>query len=223
MDLLGDKRVVIGGGVVLALLAGLGLALLIGGDKGPKGPPPASQAGLVVNIGRDDDFKTKTTLRCFVNGQFAGLLTLTDCAQRNGVATTALDVGIDATGALAAAETLGATLAPLPPSAEPAAAAPATVAPVVPVAPAASDPAPRAAVAGCQRYDRGWTKIGDMSLNGCVQALFAGRCERAGAATYGRWGDQTLRLVTGRVELSADDRSFRTLAEQGPNCSVPGF
>ncbi|MDB5447474.1 MAG: hypothetical protein JWQ97_2791, partial [Phenylobacterium sp.] len=66
-----------------------------------------------------------------------------------------------------------------------------------------------------------WRKLpSDTSLNGCVQALFAGRCERSGGATYGRWGDQTLRLVPGRIEISADNRSFRTLTEQGPGCGA---
>jgi hypothetical protein len=60
----------------------------------------------------------------------------------------------------------------------------------------------------------------DVSLNVCVQALFAGRCERPGGATYGRWGQQTLRLVPGRVEISADNHSFRTLADQGAGCAI---
>ena len=54
----------------------------------------------------------------------------------------------------------------------------------------------------------------------CVQTLFAGRCEPAGSATYGRWMQQTLRLVPGRVEVSADNRRFRTLADQGAGCAI---
>jgi hypothetical protein len=65
--------------------------------------------------------------------------------------------------------------------------------------------------------------MSEMTLNACVQALFAGHCERTGGATYGRWGDQTLRLVPGRVEQSPDDRNFRTLVEQGTNCSLPSL
>jgi hypothetical protein len=53
-----------------------------------------------------------------------------------------------------------------------------------------------------------------------VQTLFAGRCERSGGAAYGRWMQQTLRLVSGRVEVSGDNRSFRPLAEQASNCSI---
>ena len=53
-----------------------------------------------------------------------------------------------------------------------------------------------------------------MTLDACVQALFAGRCERPGGADYGRWNGDTLRLVTGRVERSSDNRTFRTLVTQ---------
>jgi hypothetical protein len=76
----------------------------------------------------------------------------------------------------------------------------------------------------CWRYNgRSWRKISEGgSLNTCVQALFAGRCERAGSASFGRWSNQTLRLVAGRVERSYDNRSFRTLVSQPPgDCSIP--
>jgi hypothetical protein len=76
----------------------------------------------------------------------------------------------------------------------------------------------------CWRYgDNHWRKLpGQTTLNGCAQALFAGRCEQPGGALYGRWAQQTLRLVPGRVEISADNRSFHTLAEQGSGCSIAG-
>jgi hypothetical protein len=164
----------------------------------------ASGAG----VGRIDAAKP---LRCFVNGQLVGELTLKDCAQRNGVASDALDVGVDATGNLAAGQPGAQTVTPLPPR-QPAAAPPPAVAQAAP------------AVGECWRYaDSHWRKFpSDTSLNGCVQALFAGRCESAGGASYGRWRQQTLRLVPGRIEISADNHSFRTLAEQGPACSIPG-
>ena len=63
----------------------------------------------------------------------------------------------------------------------------------------------------------------EMALNACVQALFAGRCERPGGATYGRWMTQTLRLVPGKVEVSGDNRSFRTLVDQGGGCAIPAI
>ena len=75
----------------------------------------------------------------------------------------------------------------------------------------------------CWRYAGGeWRRLpGDITLNACAQQLFGGRCEKTGGATYGRWGEETLRLVPGRVEISADNRSFKTLVEQGANCSFP--
>lgn len=74
----------------------------------------------------------------------------------------------------------------------------------------------------CWRYaSGGWSKIGAMDLNSCVQTLYAGQCEQRGGASYGRWGEQTLRLVRDKVEISSDNRRFRTLVEQGPGCAIP--
>lgn len=214
-----DRRTlfVLGGGAV-ALLAGLIIAgaMLAAQRREPSQPPPASSAGLVIDSSGPEDTRMDPAkpLRCFVAGQFVGELTLSDCAKRNGVATDALDVGLDETGALAAANQAGAVLTPLPPAAD---------APTEAETGAGAAPLPvNAPVGGCLRYDQGkWTRLpGDVSLNACVQALFAGRCERPGGATYGRWMQQTLRLVPGRVEVSADNHSFRTLADQGAGCAI---
>lgn len=226
MDFLNDRRVVlslIGG--ALALLAGMGIAvglLARGGDE-PAEDPPASKAGLVVETTEMDDGRLDPArpLRCFVGGQFVGEVTLSECAQRNGVATGALDVGVDETGALAAADAAGTVLTPLPPPVE--TVTPAAAAPGEATAPSATETAAQAAPAGaCWRYtDAEWRRLpGDLTLNACVQTLFAGRCESPGAATYGRWMQQTLRLVPGRVEVSADNRRFRTLADQGAGCAI---
>lgn len=197
-------------GAALALLAGLLLAWgLTRGHKGETTPPPASEAGLVIDSSGDDGkLDPAKPLRCFVAGQFVGELTLAECAKRNGVATGALDVGVDATGALAAADQAGAVLIPLPPPAEEA--ADPTISP------------PTGDVGGCWRYsDSQWRRQPtDVPLAVCVQTLFAGRCERPGGATYGRWGTQTLRLVPGRVEVSPDNQSFRPLAQQTPDCAI---
>ena len=217
-----SSRLVIVGGAV-ALVAGLGIAwILIGNGRGEKpSPPPASQAGLVIEAGEEPGrIDPAKPLRCFVAGQFVGELTLNDCARRNGVATDALDVGVDETGALAAAQGAGAAITPLPPTE----AKPAEETPVLEtLTPEAAPAASMTAVSACWRYSRGrWSRLaGDMDINTCVQQLFAGRCERAGAADYGRWGQQTLRLVTGKVEASNDNQSFRTLATQGANCAIP--
>lgn len=214
---------VLGLGGAVALLAGVGIAVAVMSGGKSAGEPPAARSGLVVEIGRDDDSKLDPArpLRCFVGGVFVGEITLAQCAAKNGVATGALDVGVDETGALAAADEAGTVLTPLPPAPEimPAPSIPAQVTPapnqppVLAVGPAA----------GCWRYQGAeWRRLpGDIGLNACVQTLFAGRCERPGGATYGRWGDQTLRLVPGRVEISNDNRSFQTLAEQPASCAIP--
>jgi hypothetical protein len=221
MELLKDRRVLLGGGAALALIAGLGIALsLMHGAKSPTEDPPASRAGLVVETGRADDTKLDANrpLRCFVGGQFVGETTLAECAKKNGVATGSLDVGVDETGALAAADQAGTVLTPLPPPAE---------APTVP-APAATATAPTPAVSStplavCWRYAGGeWRKLpGEITVNACAQQLSGGKCEKAGGATYGRWGDETLRLVPGKVESSSDNRTFHSIIELGPNCSIP--
>ena len=99
--------------------------------------------------------------------------------------------------------------------------------PLAPSAPTAAT-APAAPNAGapagsCWRYSGNvWSRLpSELSLNSCVQALFAGRCERPGGATYGRWMTQTLRLVPGKVEVSGDNRSFRTLVDQSGGCAIP--
>lgn len=220
MELLKDRRVVLAIGAAVALLLGVAIAFgIMKRDKGPSEPPPASQAGLVVETGRDDDTRLDPArpIRCFVAGQFVGELTLVACAQRNGVATGALDVGVDETGALAAADVAGTLLAPLPPKASAPAPEPS------PVVSAEVQPAPsEASRETCWRYrDAGWAQVGEMDLNACVQTLFNGQCERRGAATYGRWDGQTLRLVRGKVEISDDNRRFRTLVEQSASCAIP--
>jgi hypothetical protein len=208
-------RLAIGGALAALAAGGLIAFALVHGHRGePATPPPASKGGLVIdasgaNVGKINPAKP---LRCFVGGRFVGDLTLPDCAQRNGVATDALDVGVDASGALAAGQ--GATAAVAPP---------AVVQPVAPVAPAQPAPPPVVAQGDCWRYaDQQWRKLpSQTSLNGCAQALFAGRCQKPGTALYGRWGQQTLRLVPGRVEISADNKNFHTLVEQGTGCSIP--
>jgi hypothetical protein len=221
MEFLKDRRtLLIMIGAVIALVTGLAIAsgLVRQGRSETTPPPPASTGGLVVEAGPADDGQLDPArpLRCFVAGQFVGEVTLAECAKRNGVATGALDVGVDEAGNLAAADQAGTMLTPLPPvETTP---APASVAPPVEAGPvAAAGPA-----GSCWRYAGEWRKLpGDLTLNGCVQALFAGRCERPGGATYGRWMQQTLRLAPGKVEVSGDNRSFRLLAEQGAGCAIP--
>jgi hypothetical protein len=221
-----NTALIVGGGLV-ALVAGVAIAFgLLRGQGAQTSRPPASQGGLVIDSSGADDGKLDATrpLRCFVAGQPVGELTLAECARRNGVATDALDVGLDQSGALAAADQAGTVLTPLPPAE---ATAPADAAPE---APPAAEPQPPQVVAArssgaCWRYEGNqWRRLpSDMSLSACLQALYAGRCERPGGATYGRWSQQTLRLVPGRVEISGDNRRFRTLVDQGPGCTTPNI
>lgn len=218
-----DKRIIIAVGTALAILAAVVLALVFsGGRQGPAEPPPAAQGGLTVDVADAPSLEPTRQLRCFVEGQYVGMATLTECAQRNGLATEALDVGIDATGALAAAPT--AAFAPVPelPPVQ------LTEKPVTTPATAPTTPAAAPVQTGgtsCLRHAGSeWRALSsNMSLNQCVQALYAGTCVRPGEAQYGRWGDLTLRLVPRRVEQSNDNSRFRTLAEQDRNCQFPGL
>ena len=220
MQIPNDNRVIIAIGAGLVIIAAVVLALIFtgGGDKTPEAPP-ASKGGLTVDLADAPTLEPTRELRCFVDGQFVGLATLADCAQKNGVATSALDVGLDSTGSLVAAPT--ASFAP-PPEAPVV-----TMADAAPVGqPSAADAArPAAAASGtaCLRHTGSeWRQVsGNMSLGACVQALYAGTCVRPGDAQYGRWGDTTLRLVPRRVEQSNDNTRFRTLAQQDRNCQFP--
>lgn len=210
-----DNRILIAIGAGLAVVAAVVIALVFSaGRDRDRAPPPAAQGGLTVDVADAPELNTTRELRCYVDGQFVGLETLVDCARRNGVATDALDVGVDETGALVA----------LP-------AAPVIEPPIEMVEPAATpepnqpEPAQVQAAAGaqCLRHTGSdWRALAsNMSLNACVQALYSGTCVRPGDALYGRWGNTTLRLVPRRVEQSPDNSNFRTLVEQDRSCQFP--
>lgn len=226
MALPNDNRVIIAIGAGLVIIAAVVLALIFtgGGDKTPEAPP-AARGGLTVDLADAPTLEPTRELRCFVDGQFVGMATLADCAQRNGLATDALDVGIDETGALAAAPTAAFAPPPELPPVEMAEADPNPRFEANPSTPSTPTPAPAAAGAQCLRHSGSdWRVLSSgMSLNACVQALYAGTCVRPGDAQYGRWGDMTLRLVPRRVEQSGDNSRFRTLAEQDRNCQFPGL
>lgn len=218
-----DNRILIAIGAGVAIVLAIVIALIFSGgrDRNPA-PPPAAQGGLTVDVADAPDLSTTRELRCFVDGQFVGMATLADCARRNGLATDALDVGVDESGALVAAPT--ASLAP-PPEAPPTKLTEAESQPLPPET-TESTPAPQP-VSGsqCLRHTGSdWRSLSSsMSLNACVQALYSGTCVRPGEALYGRWGDTTLRLVPRRVEQSSDNNRFRTLVDQDRSCQFPGL
>jgi hypothetical protein len=213
------------GAVVLLAVLGIALGLTLRGHGHPAKPPEAEVPhSLKVELGHEDPgLDPQRPLRCFVGGQFVGMVTLKECAKKNGVQANSLDLGLDPSGELAAAAGDASVLQPLPGAPAP----PAAAAPSAPEPAAGGEAAPTAAKgpnAACWRFvGPDWRKVSeDMSLDGCVQALFAGRCEKPGAADYGRWGADTLRLVVGKVERSGDNRSFRTLVRQPPgDCIIP--
>lgn len=212
--MLKDQRIIWGVGAVVMVALAVVFGLLAGG-RSKTAPAPSTQAGLQFSDKPQPPLNAAKPLRCFVNGQFVGMLSLADCAQKNGVSAQALDVGVDANGSVTAAPS--ASLAP-PPAAPQAPAAQA--APSLPDAPAggAADQGPPGA---CMRFAGGeWRTVSDgMSQNACLKALFAGRCLRPGEAEYGHWGEMTVRLVfPSQVQISSDNRSFRTVYDQGRAC-----
>lgn len=214
MEFLKDQRAVIGLGIGAAVLAGVIIAAVAGG--GPRKAEP-ERKDLQIDMQAEPTADAARKLRCFVDGQFVGEATLAECAERNGVAAQSLDVGLDESGALVAAQT--ASLAPPPAS------------PPGDLMGGASTPDGAAAgedLAGgpqgqCLRFQSDqWRVLSEsVSLNTCVQMLFSGQCERPGGASYGRWGEMTLRLVPRRVEQSFDNRQFRKLVDQDRNCEIP--
>jgi hypothetical protein len=234
MAFLKNPWVVAGLGGGLALVAGLLIAwAILAHSARPTEPPPASQGGLVIVSGRDDDAKLDPSrpLRCFVGGQFVGELPLAVCAQRNGVATGSLDVGLDQAGALAATNGASADITPLAPQQPPQslpvieAGPPPAANAAQPAGPPGAGSAAPAAAAACWRFDAGgWKRLpAPLNQEACVAALYGALCPGPNQAYYGRWDDQTLRLMGGRVEISADNRDFHVLVDPWPPCaSAPG-
>ena len=220
MNALQDRRVIAAlGGVIVLLLAILIGVFVLRSHKKDEVVPTAS-GGLQIEQGQADNRgSVGKPVRCFVNGQFTGMETVGDCARKNGVASQALDVGLDpATGAVT---NPSGSLAPPP-------AAPA--APVASSAPSQEADAdeggsqqPAGPAGECLRYNGdGWRAAGTgVTVGQCVRTLYEGRCARPGEAVYGRWGQQTLRLIPGRVEMSGDNRNFHPLMQQGADCSLP--
>lgn len=221
-----NRNLILALGAGLAVLAGIVIAVMLygKGGKAPEAPPP-EKGSLTVDVAEAPTLDPSRRLRCYVNGQFVGESSLEECARKNGVSAQALDVGLDESGALVAAET--ASLAPPPPvlPAQLPYEEPDMVEEPAPGAqPVDAGPAPIQQASGsrCLRFAGGdWRELSSaISQDACVRLLFDGQCVRPGDAVYGRWGDVSLRLVPGRVEQSNNNRDFRTLMTQGRGCTL---
>src|SRR3712207_2399839 len=76
-------------GALVAVALGTALAMgVFRQDPGDDTPPPAAEGGLKVELEQVNaaEIDPARPLRCFVEGQLVGDLTLADCAKRNGVA-----------------------------------------------------------------------------------------------------------------------------------------
>jgi hypothetical protein len=199
-----------------------------------KAPAPAPTGALLkVEMGKSAKLDPESALRCFVHGQFVGMQTPAQCAEKNGVPAGALDVGLDQSGSLAAGAG-DAHLAPIANTVDDDQTAQAdagdtpTAAATAPP-PSADLPMPAAisgndATGDCLRYIRGvWQPAGQgVALGVCVHTLFSGRCVGPGQTLYGRWGRETVRLMPGRVEMSDNNRDFHPLvAQSAGDCSLP--
>lgn len=214
----------------LVALAPVALALTAGAchRAKPSEPTPVGTQ-LKVEMGKSTKLDPDAALRCFVNGQFVGMQTPQECAQKNGVAPGALDVGLDQSGALAAGGA-GAHLQSLAKAQADSDTSDDNMVDDVDVEkdqPSDDAPAPRrvdALLGNCLKYGRsGWVGAGEgVGLNVCARILFDRQCVPPGQAIYGRWGGQTLRVVPGRVEMSDNNRDFHPLLSQNPqDCSLP--
>ena len=232
MNRLKNRKILIAVGASLGLVAAVVLAVTVLARPDDEDSPSGGSGELTVQTGLIGDPKLDPghPLKCFVNGQAVGLLLLPDCARRNGVAPGALDVGLDAQGALGASNGLTSVLTPLPPLDEDPSltgaaggnfSEPSAGPDIIAEAPAQPTAAP-VSVGRCWRYgDGGWSRLPEEApLTACVRSLFDGECEPPGGVAYGRWRGRTLRLVAGRVEISADNRVFHLVAPQDADCAI---
>jgi hypothetical protein len=250
MSWLNDRRVLAGLGGAVVLVAAVGAASFL--SRSPRtadtGPPAnttdssnitgSAAGGLKVEMGKAPKVESDTSVRCFVKGQFVGMQSAADCAQKNGVAPGGLDVGLDQSGAIAAAAGGGDThLQPLANSvgedrddaddsrdddSDSRSDQMASADPTAPGVRGYADAPP----AECRRYVAGAWRAGGapVSLDSCVHVLFDGRCPPPGQVIYGRWGGLTLRSSPGRIDASTNNRDFSALAPQYPaDCSIPAL
>ncbi len=225
MRFLQDRRALVAliAGVVVLIGLGGAFGMLHHGRSADENTTSPASNELQVVMGKAPKVEADTSVRCFVKGQFVGMDTAADCAQKNGVAPGALDVGLDQSGAIAAGggDTHLQPLAAAKPDdqdddkPDPADAGP-------------GDGDNRAYAdmpgADCKAYaPGGWRNVGQgVNLDSCVHTLFDGRCPAPGQVVYGHWGALTLRASPGRIDVARNNRDFSPLAPQYPaDCSIP--
>ena len=243
MSWLNDRRVLAGLGGAVVLVVAVGAASLL--SRSPRLPDTAAPAnttessnitgsaagGLKVEMGKAPRVESDTSVSCFVKGQFVGMQRAADCAQKNGGAPGGLDVGLDQSGAIAAAAGGGDThLQPLANGEGDDGSAADDSGPMQQASADPTEPGVRgyadAPPADCRRYSAGAWRAGGqpVSLDACVHTLFDGRCPPPGQVVYGRWGGLTLRDSPGRIDASSNNRDFSALAPQYPaDCSIPAM
>ena len=235
MSWLRDRRAQAGLGAAVAVVLAVGAALLLGRSPHSTEPAPpvessnitgSAAGGLKVEMGKAPKLESDTSVRCFVNGQFVGMQTAADCAQKNGVKPGGLDVGLDQSGAIAAGggDTRLQPLANGDSGDDDTGGPGADAASDDPTAPAARTGFASGPPSECRRYAAGgWRTTGQgVSLDACVHTLFDGRCPMPGQVVYGRWAGLTLRDSPGRIDASSNNRDFSPLAPQYPaDCSIP--
>lgn len=212
-------------GCVIALGLALVMAMVLSANHKNEPLMNTAPTGLQVQVGEAPSVAMQKSLRCFVKGEFVGQFSLAECAKKNGVAAQSLDVGLDDNGQPTAAPTASLAPPPVRPIADPVndtmANGDVEGSQTEEVIPKITSTA-KGPLGACLRFLGGeWHQLKSaVTVGQCVQILYDTRCERPGSAAYGRWSNQTLRLVPGRVEISDDNENFRTFIEQGKGCSV---
>ncbi len=196
----------LGRAALLASLIALSLmivlfALFLSGHTGAKGGADKKPTDLAAATPSATPAPARTSpqVRCYINGALAGQTSFADCAAKGGTASQ-----------------IDPTVAPLT----------TPVPEATPVSPHPATSEAAAETAECLRFSpEGWRGGGAaISLSACVRVLFAGKCVATGQAEYGRWGEKTLRLLPGKVEISNDNANFRTLIDQdAKDCAFPAL
>lgn len=216
---LNDGRVRLGL-ILLGIVLVLGLFVGLFWPKSkPVEPLKVEEAALPVTVS-EVPADAKKQAPCFVDGQIVGQMTISECAKRNHVDPKSLDVGTRHDDSLPSTE----FQTPNAPNGAPdtgvanpqGRTASATLRGVDQAQ--AVNPAPTPTSAACLRFGGGeWRQAADhVSKSQCAKILFP--CEKGARDTYGRWGETSLRLVSGKIEQSLDGKVFSPFMDVAKSC-----